>query len=572
MSRELPPEVLLHVLSCLPAEEDSLSSVHVLLAFGSTCRAWFDLGRTASLWTPHAVARWKRGPPPSPGTDSYLYYRRRAFLDQRTTRQIHSLARSTHARLKIVEDIRSSGEEVLDVLNRLRNTQEDDEPEYWLSLRHWAASAWEAILRDGALRTWRRISDEEDAHGEPESNFEDGALAFVAFRGADPEQVRLRFQKMMGTVTKLCKNSLKSPSSSLAHMVGQVIECMKAQGLKPVDGHGEDFHHPQNNFLSDVWDDADQHSMFDNGRGTLPMSLVVIFCSLIRRLPHSFNITARPVGFPGIVLALVSPREGSTEALFINVFDSGRILSKSDLDRMVSHMGVQMVPEYLQQASAKDMCHRIARNILHSVRTRAQDGTQSALYAAATAFFVFAGGHVYANWLVALIQSPDFSLDVALLESEEFRLHLVSDARRKEVAELCESIRTEDKEMPESSLRSAEIVWRTGHVFIHRLFGYVAVIRGWDYKCEASENWIQQMNVDSLPRGRNQPFYHVLCSDGSKLYVASENVTVVPVPENRYREFQRLPSIGLYFRTKGEVEGRPGFIKSDSLAAEYPED
>jgi heat shock protein HspQ len=34
---------------------------------------------------------------------------------------------------------------------------------------------------------------------------------------------------------------------------------------------------------------------------------------------------------------------------------------------------------------------------------------------------------------------------------------------------------------------AAKIKWRIGHVFRHRLFGYHAVVRGWDYKCEASE-------------------------------------------------------------------------------------
>ena len=99
-----------------------------------------------------------------------------------------------------------------------------------------------------------------------------------------------------------------------------------------------------------------------------------------------------------------------------------------------------------------------------------------------------------------------------------------------------------------SSVSSFVRSWTTGADDPHRLFGYVAVVRGFDLTCKADENCasfrvalynleprfdhpfplgragIQQMHVDSLPHGRNQPFYHVTCSDGMKLYVASEKI------------------------------------------------
>ena len=38
--------------------------------------------------------------------------------------------------------------------------------------------------------------------------------------------------------------------------------------------------------------------------------------------------------------------------------------------------------------------------------------------------------------------------------------------------------------------------------------------------CKMSEEWILQMNVDSQPPGRHQPFYNVLAHDGSNRYAA----------------------------------------------------
>jgi len=47
-------------------------------------------------------------------------------------------------------------------------------------------------------------------------------------------------------------------------------------------------------------------------------------------------------------------------------------------------------------------------------------------------------------------------------------------------------------------------------MFQHKRYGYEGVIVGWDPKCAAPEEWIMQMGVDSLARGRHQSFYHVM--------------------------------------------------------------
>lgn len=100
---------------------------------------------------------------------------------------------------------------------------------------------------------------------------------------------------------------------------------------------------------------------------------------------------------------------------------------------------------------------------------------------------------------------------------------------------LCKSIREEDETLKvagDRKHRKAGIDWKVGHCFRHKLFGYLAVVRGWDETCLASEDCkldlrrfrcagkaadilfvlsgIQAMQVDTLPYGRNQPFYHVV--------------------------------------------------------------
>ena len=42
-----------------------------------------------------------------------------------------------------------------------------------------------------------------------------------------------------------------------------------------------------------------------------------------------------------------------------------------------------------------------------------------------------------------------------------------------------------------------------------------------------SEDWILQMNVDSHPPGRHQPFYNVLAHDGSNRYAAQGDILFI---------------------------------------------
>jgi heat shock protein HspQ len=66
----------------------------------------------------------------------------------------------------------------------------------------------------------------------------------------------------------------------------------------------------------------------------------------------------------------------------------------------------------------------------------------------------------------------------------------------------------DSKEGDRMQARAGE--WKSGDIFSHRLFNYVAIILGWDPKCSQSEEWIRGMGVDRLEFGRNQPFCHVV--------------------------------------------------------------
>lgn len=70
-----------------------------------------------------------------------------------------------------------------------------------------------------------------------------------------------------------------------------------------------------------------------------------------------------------------------------------------------------------------------------------------------------------------------------------------------------------------------------GSCFLHRRYGYRAVVVGCEPWCTANGAWKRMMGVSQLPRGEYQPFYHCLVDErdrpgGQMTFVGEENVTV----------------------------------------------
>jgi len=77
------------------------------------------------------------------------------------------------------------------------------------------------------------------------------------------------------------------------------------------------------------------------------------------------------------------------------------------------------------------------------------------------------------------------------------------------------------------------------------------------------ELWIQQMGVDNLTGGRNQPFYNVLGDDCTQRYAAQVNLR-----EDANQPFNPHPQIGKFFKHFSGTWYTP----NESLQQHYPED
>lgn len=126
---------------------------------------------------------------------------------------------------------------------------------------------------------------------------------------------------------------------------------------------------------------------------------------------------------------------------------------------------------------------------------------------------------------------------------------------------LIETIENKTRPVP---YRPSALKYAVGMVMTHLALDYKCVIHDWDTKCMASENWQEQMHVDMLKLGANQPFYNVLDEDGSHRYVAQENLHPTKDTGFLYLNDETGRHFSHFFHTH--------YVPNSEKENEYPED
>ncbi|XP_043929613.1 uncharacterized protein LOC122803960 isoform X2 [Protopterus annectens] len=65
------------------------------------------------------------------------------------------------------------------------------------------------------------------------------------------------------------------------------------------------------------------------------------------------------------------------------------------------------------------------------------------------------------------------------------------------------------------SPRPRSVKFHVGQVFLHKRYGYVGVIVGWDAKAKAPEEWLQKMYKENKKSMQDTPHYKVLIDTSS---------------------------------------------------------
>jgi regulator of sirC expression with transglutaminase-like and TPR domain len=119
-------------------------------------------------------------------------------------------------------------------------------------------------------------------------------------------------------------------------------------------GSRSDYYHRSNSYLNDVIDD----------REGLPITLSVLYIELARRI----GVKVVGVGLPGHFVVKHIPAKG--EPQLIDVFDSGRLMSREDAEKRVKDITDQpLKEEHLAPASKKAIIVRMLHNLMGIARS-----------------------------------------------------------------------------------------------------------------------------------------------------------------------------------------------------------
>jgi F-box protein 21 len=337
---------------------------------------------------------------------------------------------------------------------------------------------------------------------------------------ADQEQI---FTKLDFYVACIRQDNPGIDELSPRNKATLVARYLKARGWTGMRG-GRDYYNVEHNFLG--------VALHSKGHNSLPLVTVIIYCYVARDL----GLRAAPCSFPMHVHALVRPprgydldgdpldADGEDPAMYMDPFRSDEEIPLSSLKGMLRLVSQQFtdaeVEGFLLESSARNITLRCARNIFNSQRSMEPPlediDKDHAMYAAAWASVLVPkriGLQPFEDAAPLMQGFLENSIyDVGLIEKYILPLCVGNPEYNRYMNE-CRAVRRSDemkRRGRDRSGKNAVITYKVGQVFQHKRYGYLAAIIGWDPECSSSELWIRQMGVDRLPKGRQQPFYHVL--------------------------------------------------------------
>ncbi|XP_001601019.1 F-box only protein 21 [Nasonia vitripennis] len=329
-------------------------------------------------------------------------------------------------------------------------------------------------------------------------------------------------------------------------------------------GNSEMYYSSENSFIDKVLE-------LKHG---IPITLAIVFESICRRV----GVKCEPMSFPSHFLlrwkekytGLANP--DAVENFYIDVFNGGRFLTRQNCPRIG---GVSKCPieryNNLNAATAIEVVERMANNLEVASRQRTHlNGRAPRLRSALELLHMIRPHDTGAILHLArfyMLYQMDLSKLVSILTYIRMDPELTSRGPANHILQLLQDYekRMNDttEEVVEVKRRTPDVKFAIGMIMSHERYGYLCVITGWDLKCEATPEWINEMGVEELSGGRKQPFYNVFAEDGSSRYAAQENLVMADSPGwvNHYE-------VGRYFcQFKGTH-----YVPNEEKAKEYPDD
>lgn len=536
---DFPDELLGLIIQQIINSKDTIT-------FGLVCKRVWSLVATSPVWRRHCLSTWNNWDTrheldtklsePLLQTDWRALYLERVQIDRRAGDLFESLLATQQARGSRMHELAILGADVKDLLIRLWKHTPNDADD--VLARRWHA---EAILglkgRHQAIKVWSSLRAGEHVE------LEDALGAYDEFvLGCSPVVEALK-SSLDGIAAAVRESTPDFDSLTIRQKAIRISEHLRSEGIVGISNL-EEYHALRNNFMS-----LALTTTAENRMGCLPLQSVAIYCAIARRL----GVDARPSNFPRHVHAVITapadksldgePRtedassEAEIEMMHMDPFRHNEEIPQGELLGQLSQIGVppHRYTEFLGPANELEMVLRTGRNILVSVDGLRMPGEQApdeedselqpdpdaAKYAALWSLFIQGDSDpVVANtrrrqatrYLLEKLQS-DYPQDVDMYAEIAPPL-LNGSPEHALVLQVVQQLIAAGREAKIPVTRpepDADLVQhRIGTYFEHKRYDYRGFIVGWDPTCAATANWIVQMRVDDLPRGRDQPFYNIM--------------------------------------------------------------
>lgn len=493
---------------------------------------WRRLCRTQfTTWDSrhHMRAKWAA---PLSEVDWRGLYKERVNVEVRTRALLNHIVGTQHQRIRCINEIADFGYDAKEAL--MREMECPDSAEDVLARRYYAKAVLERIQREMAIKLWIQLNDNDNVPLERAL----GAYDIFALVGdyVDMDQMENRLNYLSNCLLAehpgFADLSPREKASTLATY-------LRENGYKGVTDAS--YRALPNSFIGLV--------LASENHESLPLISVAIYCAVARRV----GLDARPCGFPGHVYTLVyAPRfhdldgkykpssSHELEYIYLDPFRSRDEVDCNSLEQTLRQMGVPQ-SEYryfLSGATTREMVLRTARNIMSSVQTTRQAeaglrGIQwihthpdldSAFYSSIWSMLILGPApdspglssantrrRQYLPYLLEHFQTH-FPWDVTLLEHYVIPMFFdqPEGQRLLQFVHTMHQVDAVRKPILARDEKTVNVTFKVGQLFQHKRYRYEGVITGWDVSCDAGEEWIRNMDVDRLPSGRNQAFYHVL--------------------------------------------------------------
>ncbi|KAK8070605.1 hypothetical protein PG997_010808 [Apiospora hydei] len=602
----LPDELLLSIASHLPPAE--------ALAFSLTNERHNRIAGESLRWRKRCLSGWRYGRAPRyrptlvknfPLVEPWRQlFETRQATDKKAEAIFDDLLQSQQGRIRKMEEIAALGYDVKDLLVRWQDETPDDADDV-LARRFYASAILDLIHRTIAIDIWTRLAKHDLKIKLTEAL---GAYDLFVLNGkwGDIEDIHEELDKIADDIPGYCGllewkvYDKKERALKIAHFLRE------RNMLGNPDGTA--YHDLRNNFLS--------MALFAPPHTSLPLQSVALYCAVAQR----HNINAQPSNYPGHVYAVVDgpwdspdddgyidladdiPLRSSGSAhttgqrIYLDPFNSAYEVAAIHLARGLQdrRLPAGQVAALMGPTSVAEATRRAGRNILRSAQSAFHEDGGPLAYETATYVglwnAVLLGDGQVRTRENALEQSRlyaapllerllrHFPQEIGLAEklyaslfprgdegSSNQEPHPMDPSEEIAAFRVADDQPRTPKTRPTADDGSDIIKYRVGQYFEHKRYQYEGIVTGWDETCKMPEAWIQQMRVDDLEDGRNQPFYHIIDTHRNARYVAQENI--LPLTEEPTGDLITKIA-GRYFK-RWDSEA---CVFVSNLKEEYPED